>query len=277
MNTLRHNRFALPASLLVLALVAPGCGKDATPATAPKAPASPAPLTAQSAGDLARIVGASLAGQGSVPFTRLGNSALSAAARGEAPELKTSRTGSLQDEGGSSWWFSVSWFDAAGNEQARFDSATTARMRALVRARGNLDAAGFHAAFGTARELDVTGLLPAETTIEIDGATDDTSRCSLASDDGTQLRRYDVVSDGRLVDVRQLKDETVNPYPLSGRAEWQVTAEALAVDGENRVEVRYQARVVITFNGTAHPTVVIDGTYRYRLNLDTGAIEPLPA
>jgi hypothetical protein len=75
-----------------------------------------------------------------------------------------------------------------------------------------------------------------------------------------------------VADVRVLKSREFNPWPLSGTATWAVHAERLRSNNRADVEAAFDAVVVRTCNGTQYPEVTVDGTYRYRMNLNSGAI-----
>src|SRR6185436_19394508 len=100
--------------------------------------------------------------------------------------------------------------DAAGNVQLIYDPNTTARVVVRAKVHGTLSTAERQALIGVERLLDVQGLLPAETTIEIDGAARDTADCAFVSTDGIHSRRYHLLGAGDLTDIRQLKDGNVN-------------------------------------------------------------------
>jgi hypothetical protein len=90
-------------------------------------------------------------------------------------------------------------------------------------------------------------------------------------------RQYDILANGTLEDLRQLKDSSVNPYPLSGVLRWQVKADATAQEPEGNKEAHYRAKVTVTFNGTRYPTIEVEEEWKYRMDLETGEISELPA
>jgi hypothetical protein len=274
MSFARFTPSLLVSTSLAVALVATGCGRS----TSPSAPTSgtTSELTQQAADDIARQFSSSLARQGGIPIDRVGATSLTSVATGQAAELRRSGAARIHDEGGFSWWFSITFFDAAGSEQSFYDPATTARARVHARARGHLITAEHQAAVGVERLLDVQGLLPTETTLEIDGAAHDTADCSFEALDGSAEREYHLLAAGALVDVRQLKDSSVNPYPLSGKARWDVAVDALERDDHGTREAHLDVTVTITFNGTRHPTIEIDSRYRYSGDLETGEVHRLP-
>ena len=271
MKSAAYRRIALSAALLVVSIAFVSCSKDITP----NAPRS-TQITQQAADDVAHHFAATLA-RGGVPLDRVGTTSLEGMAHGGAFGLTPGKLQRLTDEAGLSWSLSVTFFDAAGGEQATYDPETTARMSVLARVRGSLSTAEQQATIGIRRALDVTGLLPTETTLEIDGSAADTADCAFDASDGSSSREYHLLSAGELTDVRQLKDQTVNSYPLSGTARWEVAIDARAESAEGTRTAHYDALVRVTFNGTRHPTIEVDEHYSYTFDLETGEVRRLPA
>jgi hypothetical protein len=147
-------------------------------------------------------------------------------------------------------------------------------MVVRARAHGMLVAPEHQAEVGTDRTLDVLGLLPAETEITVDGAVLDTAACAFQASDGLSARSVRMEGAGSLEDVRLLKDSGANPYPLSGTARWSLRVDVSKRDGDQTEEAHYEVSVVVRFNGTAHPTIEVAGQYRYRMDLETGAVTP---
>ncbi len=270
----RHMVSGLMIAAGMLAALTTGCGKDAAP-TAAAPPRSE--LTSQAAKDIATQFGSTLSRQGGLGLNQVGQSTLLAMARGQGAAAAHPGQNVVQDEAEFTWSLSVTFFNEAGEEQLTFDPATTARMSVLARARGHVTTAERQASVGVRRSLDVDGLLPAETEIEIDGSSADSADCSFKAQDGTVERRYSILAAGALTDVRQLKDESVNPYPLSGTASWNVVADAFEHNDQGEATAHYEAKVKVTFNGTRFPTVEVEESYRYKLDLETGKITELPS
>src|SRR5262245_48777643 len=198
MKSADYGRLALPLALLVVSLSLVSCSKDNTP----NAPRS-AQITQQAADDIARHFAGTLA-RGGLPLNRIGASSLQEIARGGAFGLVPGERQRLTDDAGFSWSLTVTFFDAAGGEQQTYDPETTARMSVLARAHGSLSTEEQQATIGIRRALDVNGLLPTETTLEIDGSAADTADCSFQARDGSASRAYHLLSAGELDDVRQL-------------------------------------------------------------------------
>jgi hypothetical protein len=278
MKGLRYRPLSLPLAALVLALAAAGCGKNAASSGSSTTSPNP-PLSAQAADDIALQFATTLSRQHGVPLSQVGTTSLAALARGEgsATALRRARVESIQTEGGLTWSVVVRFFDAAGNEQPIYNPATTARVVVHAKVRGTLASPEHHAFIGSDRMLDVAGLLPTETTLEIDGAANDTADAAFDAANGSASRHYHLVGAGALTDVRQLKDPAVNPYPLSGTARWAIIVDASSTDHNGTTDAHYDATVLVTFNGTRYPTIEVSEHFRYQMDLETGAIERLPA
>jgi hypothetical protein len=77
--------------------------------------------------------------------------------------------------------------------------------------------------------------------------------------------------------ARIAKDESEDPYPLSGAARWAVEVDASSRNAGGTDEAHYQATALITFNGTRYPTIEVSESFRYPMDLRTGEIQRLPA
>ena len=261
-------------AVAVLAASISACGRKDIPTSSQ--PNDHDALTAQASKDIAAHLAASLSRQKGVPIDRLGGTSLQVVADA-ARTSRQLRSGAVTDEGGFSWSLSIAFFDADGNQQGGYIHGETSRLTADARARGHLTTAEHQASIGVRRFLDVRGLLPSEAELHVDGATNDTANATFAALDGSASRRYDLLAAGSLEEVRQLKDASQNPYPLSGVLRWQVAADAFEQTPEGTKEAHYDAQVKVTFNGTRYPTIEVAESWRYRMDLETGEITELPA
>jgi hypothetical protein len=269
--------YALALFLLAVALATSACGKGAAPTSPAHSLQSTqsSPMTADVAEDIAAQFGKSIALQGGVPTTGLGTTTFQAIARDQAPMIQGARPLNAMDDANFSWSFTVHFFDAAGNEQTMFVQGETARLSAAVRAHGELMTNRFHSDFGTLRTLDVAGLLPADTTIEIDGALHDTANAVFMPTDSTGCE-YHVLANGALVDVIQDKDKSRNPFPLSGTATWMASVDRVKRDGSTTKSSHFEVTVVVTFNGTRHPDISVNKIFHFQTDLETGQVTRRP-
>ena len=270
MATSRYRFLALPAAILMLSPVLVGCGRHAAPNAVRSETDSR--VSRQTADDLARHFAATQS-KGGVPLSRAAESSLQSLALGRTVPPRGAQVFRAQDEIGFSWSLSVRFFDADGHEQVTLIPGLTASMSIVARAHGSMVSAREQASVGVYRALDVDGLLPAESTLDVNGAAHDTSDCAFAAVDTVPARAYHLLADGTVTDVRTLKDTSANPYPLSGTLRWQVQADAT----QGAQHARYRATVVVTFNGTRYPTIEVDEHFDYTFDLETGEITRTPA
>jgi hypothetical protein len=275
MNASRQPRLFWLACL-ALAIGASACGKSAAP-SAPKSSSALQP-SRQAADDIARQFATSLSRQG-LPLNQVGSTSLADVARGGVSPATLGRAGVPMTQGDAnlSWSLVFTFYDAAGNPQQVYDPETTARIVVHAKVRGTLTSPEHRAFIGSDRLLDVAGVLPTETTIEVDGSARDTADFSFDATNGSSSRHYHLLGAGDLTDMRQLKDKSVNPYPLSGTARWAIVVDASSRDANGTKEAHYEATVLVTFNGTRYPTIEVTKNFRYQMDLDTGEVEPLPA
>jgi len=260
------------AALAALALAAAGCGSDS-----PTAPASG--LTQATADDVAVQVAQTMAAGNGGTMTEMyamAGAVPSAAPTGGIGLRGAFGTASALSEttftvGNVTYTFTRAFYDADGVELPEYGPAAV-RLRVTSRAGGGIVTPQFEATLGHAGLTDVTGIAPLADTLEFDGAGDDTVQTRFTSLDGLRTRYFYWLAHLAYADVRLLKDRDSNPWPLSGTATWALRAERLRSGSRADVEATFDALVVVTFNGTQYPEVAVNGTYRYRMNLNTGQV-----
>src|SRR5262249_37635098 len=193
MKVRRHPWLVLPGVLVIA--IATGCGHNAAPTAAVPQDTRPTPQVAR---DLAQNVSTTLSRDRGVPIDQVGTTRLEAAAQGRADAVRALRSATALDERNLSWSLTVVFYDADGHEQLTFVPGVTARATIHANVRGSLSSAEHTASVGIERMLDVSGLLPAETELHIDGAAHDTAHCAFEAQDGSAARRYDLLSQGSL-------------------------------------------------------------------------------
>ena len=268
---MRSGRFVLPVGMVLVALGLGACGNS---------PTSPTMLSLQAADDIAVQSAASLsgnsgglmveldAGAGSVPS----NSAPWRLGPGEpVGNFRAVSAETTFTVGAVTFTVTRAFFDAEGTELPSYGPTAT-RLRITTRATGSIDTPHWDASIGRASILDVTGIEAARDTLQFDGAGNDTAQAHFTSFDGAHERWFYALGSRSLDAVRLLKDRNANPWPLSGTARWDWAADRLRSNNREDVEVHVMASVVITFNGTANPDIVINGSYRYHVNLATGEV-----
>jgi len=289
---MQGKRLILPAVLMILGF---GLGACST------APTTPSALSQQAADDIALQAAGSLTGAsgglmleldasaGSVPQNsalrlRPGDPTLgyrgvytngAAAFRLRPGDPNTATTSAAAETtfsaGAITYTVTRTFYDADGNPLSDYGPSAT-RLRLTARATGSIATEQWSASVGRAGILDVTGIQSAEDTLQFDGAGNDTVQCHFLSYDGNRERYFYALGGRSLEAVRLLKNRDANPYPLSGKARWAWAVDRLRSNNREDVEMHFTALVVVTFNGTADPEIVVDGTYHYHVNLSSGAI-----
>jgi hypothetical protein len=165
----------------------------------------------------------------------------------------------------------VTYFDAAGNEQAAYDEVTTASMRLVTEINGEFERDGWLATVSRSREMTISGLEGAETSRTVNGSGSQAITRSKHSDEnGT--RTYEMFGTSSIENVVHGVPIEDNPYPLSGSITRDMTV--LIIGGKNDGET-HSRLAVITFNGTQFATVTVNGeTYEIDLAAAKGRGRP---
>ena len=163
------------------------------------------------------------------------------------------------------------FFDVDGNALQRWDmSAVRVAVGSWVR--GSVTAVRYQATLGRTGTLDVRGLAAAADTLVFDGTAADTTDARYASLDDRRTVDVHVLATRVLARVRVLKNRDVHPWPLSGTATWNLSVDKFADGPRGGIEVHYDAVVVVEFDGTQVADVMVNGRYRYRMDLQTGGV-----
>jgi hypothetical protein len=288
---MQGRRLILPVMLLAMGFGLGACSN---------APTTPNSLSQQTADDIAVQAAGSLtassgglmlelsAGQGSVPsngalrlrpgdpvvhtkYVLTRNAAFHLSPGGPGLRASAASAETTFTAGSITYTVTRTFYDSGGNELPNYGSTAT-KLRITATANGSISTSLWDASIGRAGILDVTGIESSSDTLEFNGAGNDTVQCHFQSYDGTHERWFYALGGRSLEMVRALKDQSANPYPLSGKARWAWAVDRLRSNDRGDVEVHLTALVVVTFNGTANPEIVVDGTYHYHVNLNTGAI-----
>lgn len=174
--------------------------------------------------------------------------------------------------GGITYEASRTFYDGAGGELAGYGPLAV-RMRWISRAYGTYEGPRDTASVGHDALLDFTGIEVAQDTVTIDGVGRDTLENRFRSLDGLRVRYFYWESSTTVGAVRQLKNPAPgSEWPLSGTVTYVVSADRLRSNSRADVEAHLDATVVVTFNGTSQPEILVNGAWRYRWNMVTGAI-----
>ncbi len=167
---------------------------------------------------------------------------------------------------------SRTFYDALDNELPGYGPLAV-RMRWTSRAYGTYQGPRDTASVGHAATLDLRGLQAGQDTVRLDGVCRDTLQNTFRSLDGLRVRYFFWTSGMTVEAVRILKSTlSAGGWPISGTVTYLVSADRLRSRDQTDVEVRFEATVVVTFNGTSEPEIVVNGTYRYRWNMQTGQV-----
>jgi hypothetical protein len=167
---------------------------------------------------------------------------------------------------------SRTYYDALDNELPDYGPLVM-RMRWTSRAYGTYEGPRDTASVGHDALLDFRGIQFGQDTVRVDGICRDTLQNTFRSLDGFRVRYFYWVSCTAADAVRILKSTlSTGGWPISGTITYAVSADRLRSNSRTDVEVHFDATVVVTFNGTNEPEIVVNGTYRYRWNMQTGIV-----
>lgn len=262
----RRPRAVLPLLALVLALN--GCGKSS--------PTQPVFSISQAdADDIVQQIAVTSVATDWGSYLLAGNTPQGAPGAGAA-RLRPARLGRVAEwdttftQGGLTFQFWFSFFDAALGAQPDYDPLTTYVVEEDSEITGSLTGTNFDAAFFHTGNLAFTGTRVADDTLRFSGVAQDTAFTHFTSAI-RNVERWFHVELVRTVDgVRTLK--TAGSYPHAGSVRWIVTATRLRSGSRADVEATLDAEATLTFNGTRFPVLTITGGWRYALDLETGAI-----
>jgi hypothetical protein len=191
----------------------------------------------------------------------------SASLRGAGPMSVAAETTLVRN--GVAWTFAIHWFDAQGTEQALYDPQTTVRMHADSHASGTGLGPQGSATLGTSGTLDVAGISVLQDTLTTNATRQDTLSYSASGPSGsaTFLSR----GAGAFDNVVEAKPESSN-HPARGLATWSLDVTKHLTSTSGSIDEHFTATAVVTFNGTNLVPLVVNGTYHYLLDLDTGQV-----
>ena len=251
------------ALLLLLPLVA-GCGNKVT--------APGGAMTAQTADDLAIQAATGLVLLG-------GDIQLSVSSTPQAPPAAARRALPAR----AAWDTTVTWngityqasrtfYDALDNQLSGYGPLAV-RLRWTSRASGSYAGPRDTASVGRDALLDVRGIQGGQDTLRFDGTAHDTLQNTFRSLDGQRVRHFFWVSSATVESVRILKSTLgTGGWPIGGTVTCLVSADRLRSNSVADVEAHLDATIVVTFDGTSQPEILVNGTYRYRWNMQTGVV-----
>jgi len=164
----------------------------------------------------------------------------------------------------------ATFYDAEGNEQDSYDEATTATIHIVMEMSRERERRNWTASVMRERDMTVTGLEGDETTRTVNGLGSSAVTRSRHSDsNGRGLRDYEMTGTWTMEDVVHAVPPEANPYPLSGTITRNMT---VTITTEANGTVTRTKEVIITFNGTQYPEMIVDGE-AFEIDLAAGPAE----
>ncbi|MEQ1832051.1 MAG: hypothetical protein ABL977_03265 [Candidatus Eisenbacteria bacterium] len=254
----------VPMALLACAFMLTGCSKSGRTT-------APAPINATQANDAAVQAAALIMAGGSpspVPSALMAQGPAGfAQMRGATPNAAAAETTIVGE--GFSWTFAIHWFNAVGTEQEFYNPLTTTRMVADSHGSGTYTGPNATMSLGTAGHLDVDGISTLQEQLHTNASENDTVSYQYTGPDGSaSVRAY---ATGGFHDVVETKPIESN-HPLSGSATWSLDVSKSIEGPDGSANEHFMATAVVTFNGTNLVPLVINGTWHFTLDLDTGEV-----
>lgn len=158
---------------------------------------------------------------------------------------------------------SVTFYDAAGQEQAAYDSLTTAKIHFVLEIAGEVTRGGWTGTVSRTRDMTVTGVAGVETTRTHNGSGSEDVARSRTLDDGTEAT-FDMEGTFTHANVVIPVPGSEKRYPLSGTITRSMKVRV--VNGPHG-DVTRDVTVVITFDGDNTATAVVNGE-TFEIDLD---------
>ena len=200
----------------------------------------------------------------------------SAGAASATPLLGTTLGGTASDtsftRGAITFQLSRRWFNVAQVEQTVPD-ATTDSLVVTTRAFGadSTSTGRYRVVVGHAGQLRVGGLVAARPIYTAAGGAADTLDSRFTSLSGGVTRTFYARLLGIATGI-EIPKASPTGYPTTGTVRWVIHAERTRSGDRGDVEKTLDATVLLTFNGTRYPTLTVNATWGYMLDLDSGAV-----
>jgi len=264
MKTILH-RGAPVFALLALALVAGGCG------TSSKNPTGPATsdMTQSEANDVALQTCFALDDVGLDVEGAVGGLPMSPALRPGAMPMHAAWDTTLSF-GGMTAEISREFYDAGNNLLADY-GPTAVRMNWRSHIWGGRETYRDTALVAHHANFDFTGIQLVDTAIVISGTCADTLLNKFHSLDSLVTRYGYWRSALACTNVRMRK---IDGLPLGGTLTYVGKVDKLRSTELGDVEKHFSVIVVITFNGTRYPDVVINGLHHFQWDMEHGTMIP---
>jgi hypothetical protein len=162
----------------------------------------------------------------------------------------------------------VSFYDADGNLQDRYDPLLTASIKVEWGLSRSVEHAFWSASVQRQREMMVTGLLGMETERTWNGTGTGVVARSRHPEEGI-TRTYDMSSEVVIANVVRGVPRSEHPYPLRGSITRHME---VVVTKDGQVVAERDVTAVITFNGTQFATVTV-GPDSWEVDLSQGRLK----
>lgn len=259
MKKIMKTRHGLIGLTLAAAMTAAGCSEDATaPGLLDEALTYHAAIVAADATleDLALARSTFSFGPGA------------AQAPGGGPGPAGRPGGGMGVGGAFSGTRSATFYDEGGNVQDRYDPLTTARIHYLLEIEGEVERGPWSGSVSRTRDMTVSGLLGRETARTHDGSGSESVQRSRTLEDGGEVT-FDMTGTFTVAGLVVPAPGSEPHYPLSGTITRTLKVSAT---GGPRGDVSREVTVVVTFDGDATATVVVNGeTHEIDLDARPGA------
>ena len=274
----RHRLTLVPFALVLGfagALALAGCSGNGSPL-------SPNLVTSQAdADDVALQAGIAFDNLGAIVNAGVSSGApsgpVSLRAGGYAPQSTGGGFATLTDttfsRGDITFQLSRRWFSVTHVEQTVPDGTTDSVVvtsRVFGTDSTSLTSARYQVTIGHAGQLRAGGLIALRPVATLEGAWTDTLDSRFRALASAERRTFYARSLGVANGIRVPK--TGSGYPTAGTIVWTIHAQRTRNGDRADVEKRLDAVVTLTFNGTRYPTVIVNGTWSYQLDLETGAV-----
>jgi subtilisin-like proprotein convertase family protein len=263
-------RALAPCILVATTVVLSGCSA-ATKVTQPQSNLNQAQST-EAAAQVGLLIFAGGTPNAAPASFVAGDASILAAVPSTRPQAAAAET--TITNGDITWTLAIEWFDAADQQQANYDPQTTVRMHTDSQGAGTVTSTDGSATLGTAGSYDVLGVDAQATALTTDGTQSDTLHYTLQGPNGS----VSVVSlcTGVLANVVESKP-VADHYPSTGSGNWNLDVTRHFEAGGGSLDQHYSAVVTATFNGSHLVPLVVNGTWHFILDLDTGQVTPAAA
>jgi hypothetical protein len=258
-----HGRLVIAGSLLALTLIAGGCGDSSNPANP-----IVTPMTQETADDFALQTQLALNQLGADMEGAMGG--MGGGVEGARHTLRPTSVAwdTSYTRRGLTVEASANFYDADNNLLGSY-GPTAVLLRWSSRVYGTIESERDTATVGHAATIRFTGIQPSDTAAVVNGSALDTLMSRFLSYDGTRTRYFYWQSSLTIEDIVWSKTQQ---WPSSGTLTFTVRADRLRSNSRTDVEVHLNATVVITFNGTSQPEIVVNRIFHYAWDMNNGTI-----